>query len=94
MGVCVCLFVGVCVCLCVQDSQKLAEKVKEEKRSSEREQRKGETQLQKEGKKPFFLKKCEPDRVSIGPTQLHAVCILHQHRIGYRDSVFGLCIYY
>jgi ribosomal RNA-processing protein 36 len=47
----------VCVCLCVQDSQKLAEKVKEEKRSSEREQRKGETQLQKEGKKPFFLKK-------------------------------------
>jgi ribosomal RNA-processing protein 36 len=39
------------------DSQKLAEKVKEEKRSSEREQRKGETQLQKEGKKPFFLKK-------------------------------------
>ena len=69
-----------CVCLCVQDSQKLAEKGKEEKKSSEREQRKAETQLQKEGKKPFFLKKCEPDRVYIccGPTQLHAVCISHQ----------------
>ena len=66
-----------CVCLCVQDSQKLAEKGKEEKKGSEREQRKAETQLQKEGKKPFFIKKCEPDRVSVVGQHSCMQCAYH-----------------
>ena len=37
----------------------MAERVKEEKRVQEKERRKTERELQGEGKKPFFLKKCE-----------------------------------
>ena len=43
----------------MQEGQKMAEQRQEEKRALEREHKKAERQLQREGKKPFFLKKCE-----------------------------------
>ena len=70
MCVCVraCVCVRVCVCVCntvcsthtVQESQKVAEQREEEKRRLEKEHKKAERQLLlRDGKKPFFLKKCE-----------------------------------
>lgn len=37
----------------------MAERKAEEKRALEREHKKAESQLQREGKRPFYLKKCE-----------------------------------
>ena len=60
-SVCVCVCVNtVCSTHTVQESQKAAEQREEEKRRLEKEHKKAERQLlQRDGKKPFFLKKCE-----------------------------------
>ena len=57
----------VCVCVCVQESQKIAEQKQEEMKALEREHKKARRQLQREGKKPFFLKKCESECGYLNP---------------------------
>ena len=47
------------VCVCLQESQKDTEQTQEERRAREKEHKTAERQLQKDGKKPFFLKKCK-----------------------------------
>ena len=53
---------NVFTCICVslfQESEKLADQAGEEKRARVKEHRKTERELQRDGKRPFFLKKCE-----------------------------------
>jgi len=51
----------------IQESREVAEKKEEERRALLREHRKVERELAKQGKKPYFIKKCK-----------HRMCQVHQ----------------
>jgi len=51
----------------IQESREVAEKKEEERRALLREHRKVERELVKQGKKPYFIKKCK-----------HWMCQVHQ----------------